>query len=73
MALPGFIRHILGAQRFPQLTGQDVPISEGDKTPLEKAAESKVLLSKPTDFAQTIPNDSSLKRKRNGIRKRGDQ
>jgi len=72
MALPGFIRHILGAGRFPLLKGQDVPVSAGVKTPLEIASESKLLLSKP-DFVPTVPTKRSSKGPKNGIRKLGDQ
>lgn len=68
MALPGFIRHILGPQRFPQLRGQDVPISEGDKTPLQVASEEKLKLLKP-DFVPTVPiNPPKVRKSRNGIR-----
>ena len=67
MALPGFIRHILGAGRFPLLKGQDVPVSAGVKTPLEIASESKLLLSKP-DFAPTVPTEQPSKDQSNAIR-----
>jgi len=70
MALPGFIRHILGPQRFPRLQGQDLPVAEGDKTPLETASACKRELLKP-EIVQSIPKPS--RKPKNGIRKRGDQ